>query len=193
MKRAVPKSELKAERAKCYSAAELKERGWTDTAITKFAGEADKTLRNPVFKKAAPMRLWLKARISRIEKTRRFLAWQIGAEDRKGSAVDGVQTRQSHMEEQVSEAEITIDPGWSEERLKALSLSTHGGNYEGEPRGEWHWNNRTARNTIRHCLTNYEDLWKLINRGKTSEPAYRLLSEKVEALIDATYPKYRGT
>lgn len=181
----------KFERDKLFSAAELKYQGWTEAAINNYAGTPDDSRENPMQKSGPPMRFWLKTRITRIKQTKRFLAWQEGASARKAAASAGVRTRIDKMEKAIESAEITIVPGWSEERLKVLSLKTHGGNYEGKPRGEWHWDNRTARNTIRHNLTNYEALWGLINRGDTSIPAYELLRERVDALIDKTYPQYR--
>jgi hypothetical protein len=45
---------------------------------------------------------------------------------------------------------------------------------------------RTARNCIRHNLTNYEQLWERINRGWTGAPAYQILRTRVEALLFLT-------
>jgi hypothetical protein len=56
--------------------------------------------------------------------------------------------------------------------------------------GEFHWSNAKARAAIRHNLTSYEELWGLINRGRTGDPAYEILRPRVDALVGEAYPKY---
>jgi len=100
-----------------------------------------------------------------------------------------VATRKKNMEDSVENAELTIVSGLSDDEIRRLAISTHGGNYAGDP-GEFHWHNGTARNCIRHNLTNYEQLWSLINRGPTAQYAYQILRARVDALVDETYPQY---
>jgi len=93
------------------------------------------------------------------------------------------------MVELVEKAEITIQRGWTDKQIENLAQVTHGGNDSGDP-GEFCWSNRAAVNCIRHNLTNYEALWKLINRGDTGQEAYELLRERVDELIEEAYPQY---
>ena len=175
-----------------FSISELKERGWTTTAITKYLPEPDDTRPNPHYSQAgAPMKFWLKSRVYRVEKTKRFLAWRAGTENRKAAAREAVMTRIFRMEEGMESAEITIQRGWTDEQIYEIAVRTHGGNFMGDP-GEFHWSKRTVRTCIRHNLTNYERLWKQINRGETGESAYQILRERVDELVDEAYPQFQG-
>jgi hypothetical protein len=181
-------------RDKSYGITELKERGWTTTAIKRFLpAEPDYSVPNPHYKNAGePMKFWLKARVHRVENTKRFLAWKSGTETCKMSALRGVATKIDNMIQRVIDAEITIERGWTTDQIYHLAISTHGGNYEGDP-GEFRWSDRTAINCIRHNLTNYEALWKLINRGESAEQAYELLKERVDDEILEAYPQFFGS
>ena len=108
---------------------------------------------------------------------------------RSEAAHKAVGTRIERMEQAVEEAELTIIAGKSNEEIFELATQTHGGNYQGDP-GEFIWSNRKAHGTIRHCLTNYESLWALINRGPTADIAYQILRGRVDALVDETYPQF---
>ncbi len=178
------------DRNKLYSVSDLRERGWTDTAIKRFLLVPDDTRPNPRYsQKGAPMKFWLKLRVHRTEKTKRFLAWKAGVPDRKAAAERAVATRISTMENEMETVEITIRRGLTDKQICDLAAGTHGGNYEGET-GEFRWSNRTARNCIRHNLTNYEHLWKRFNRGETGRSAYEILRKRVDALIDQVYPQF---
>ena len=174
-----------------YSVPELKARGWTDTAIKRFLPDKpDDTRANPKYPKAgAPMKFWLQSRVHRVERTKVFLAWREGVARRKQATQKAVARRVDNMVRRMEEAEITIVRGRTRDEIYKLALSTHGGNYQGEP-GPFVWSNRTARNCIRHNLTNYESLWHLCNRGQTGQLAYDILRDRVHALIDDAYPEY---
>lgn len=174
-----------------FSVPDLKKRGWTDTAIKKFLPNApDDTRPNPHYRQAgAPMKFWLKNRVTRVKKTKTFLTWREGLDARKDRSTKAVGTRILNMVEAMKNAKITITAGLSDADIHKLAIATHGGNYQGDP-GGFHWCNRTARNCIRHNLSNYEELWRLCNRGHTGHEAYEILRERVDALIDETYPRY---
>jgi hypothetical protein len=180
-------------RDKLYSVPELKDRGWTTTAIKKFLpAEPDDTRDNPHYARAgAPMKLWLKSRVHRVERTKKFRSWQDGADARKQTAHRGVETRVDNMVERMRNATITIKRGLTTEQIRDLAERTHAANYQGEP-GPFRWSNRTARNCIRHCLTNYEALWTICNRGETGREAYEVLRGRVEDLVDEAYPQFAG-
>jgi len=178
-------------RDQLYSVADLKGRGWTETAIKKFLPvEPDDTRPNPHYANAgAPMRFWLKRRVHRAEKTKTFHSWKNGAAQRRQAAHAAVATRIDNMVDAMQNATITIERGWTDDRIRDLAVRTHGGNYGGDP-GPFSWTKRTARNCIRHRLTNYEELWAVCNRGETGREAYAVLRERVDALIDDAYPQY---
>src|SRR5690348_10950004 len=100
-------------RDKLYSVPDLKDRGWTAAAIKNFLPAApDDTRDNPRYARAgAPMKLWLKSRVHRVEKTERFQSWKKGAEARKRAAEFGIETRVVNMVETMRTATITIKRG----------------------------------------------------------------------------------
>lgn len=112
------------------------------------------------------------------------------AEKRSNAAKRAVRSRVANMVERMKCAPLTITSGKTDDEIHALALHSHGGNYAGDP-GPFHWNNHTARNAIRHCLTNYEALWTLCNRGATGSEAYDVLRARIDALVDETYPQFK--
>jgi len=111
------------------------------------------------------------------------------AQQRSSAAELAVITREENMTKAMQTAKITIQLGKTVDDIRELAYLTHGGNYQGDP-GEFIWSNRKARNTIRHCLTNYETLWKKINRGRTGQDGYNILRERVDELVDESYPQF---
>jgi hypothetical protein len=78
---------------KLLSLKDLKERGWTDATIKKFAPKPDGTQVNPAYQSAVPMKLYLLARIKRIERRKTWIAWQEASAVRKKSAAKAVSTK----------------------------------------------------------------------------------------------------
>jgi len=113
----------------------------------------------------------------------------VQAAKRSEAAFKGVETRIANMEEAARTCDLWIHEGLSDDEIYTLALATHGGNYAGTPR-EFNWCYRTARNCIRHQLTNYEQLWGLINRGDSATYAYTILRSRIDALVNKTYPRY---
>lgn len=117
---------------------------------------------------------------------------QVDAERRSQAAAKAVATRLANMIELMRTVELTIVRGLTKEQIYDLALKTHGGNYLGDP-GPFNFSPRKARAAIRHNLTNYEAQWRKINRGKTGEAAYRILRQRIDALVDEAYPQFAET
>jgi ATP-dependent DNA helicase PIF1 len=75
-----------------YTATELKDRRWTSTAIIKFAGPPDTTIPNPFHETGAPMRFWLRERITHIEETQEFVLWKAGSDKRRSTRQTPIET-----------------------------------------------------------------------------------------------------
>jgi hypothetical protein len=108
---------------------------------------------------------------------------------RSEAATKGKWTREANMRRAMETVDLTIIRGKTTAEIHKLARSSHGGNYMGNP-GEFIWSNRTAQNTIRHALTNYEAQWGKINRGWTGQWAYQILRNRVDRLVDEAYPEY---
>jgi len=63
------------ERSKLYSIPDLRARGWSPAAISRFLPEPDEWRENPYCRSAPAMKLWLRARVHRVEKTKRYVEW----------------------------------------------------------------------------------------------------------------------
>jgi hypothetical protein len=110
---------------------------------------------------------------------------------REQAALKAKSTRRENLLKWAETVELTIVVGMSNKQIFDLASDTHGGNYEGKHKGEFYWSNRAARNCVRHCLTNYEQLWSHINRGETCSEAYAILRSRVDAFVDDEYPQFR--
>lgn len=110
-------------------AAIKKERGWTDTAITKFLGDPDKLGSNPYSSKMHS-HLYLLSRVKKVEKTKRFKEWKAKSETRRASARKAAQTRRDKTLAKVRSRldEIQLDPqarGLSKKRLRKLAVASY--------------------------------------------------------------------
>lgn len=69
---------------------------WTPAALKKFLGEPDKLIRNPVYRNAPQMRMFLTSRVEEIEATDEWKVWEDGyarrsaANGRKKADADSV-------------------------------------------------------------------------------------------------------
>ncbi len=173
-------------RDELYSRPDLKARGWTDGLIAKFLPIADDLRDNPHYKKSPPMSLYLRTRVEQVERDEAFKAAMERTERRKDGAQMAVATRAATIKARCEQVQIKVEVV-SYREVKRLSMATHGGNYEGDP-GEWRWNYRAAMSCVRHCLTNYEALWALCNRGFTGQGGYEVLRDRVDDAIMERYP-----
>jgi len=65
-----------------FSTTQLKERGWSDSMIRKFMPLPDEFLPNPYYPNSGHMRLYLKTRAGKIEKTEQFMSASLSASKR---------------------------------------------------------------------------------------------------------------
>ncbi len=63
----------------------LRRRGWTESGIGRFLGEADALAPNPVVRSAAHMRLYDEARVARVEATEDWQRWRAESEQRRAT------------------------------------------------------------------------------------------------------------
>ncbi|MUG96399.1 hypothetical protein F7734_30260 [Scytonema sp. UIC 10036] len=80
-------------------------RGWTDAAIKKFLGSEDKNSKNPVYRSASPVCLYLLERVLEAESTEEFEHWKKLSEKRREAAKKASQTRQERERQREIEAQ----------------------------------------------------------------------------------------
>lgn len=132
---------MKIQRAAYYSKTELRNRKWTETAIRKFLGSADRYIENPVFSWAAPKRLYSVVRVHQIEDSHEYREWRKRNDPKRVGAFKAVKTKQARLIEEINESmlesletEITDLLNSAINALKAnpleLRRAYHGHNYD---------------------------------------------------------------
>jgi hypothetical protein len=160
--------------------------GWTKSVITKMLGSPDFTRRR---QGGGTFNYYLVERVEAVKASSEFAALIAKSEARKATAPKALATRIANMEHFVRMAEITIVPDKATHEIERLAIHMHVANHAVSPR-RFHWNNRVARDCIRHTLTNYESLWAHIERGCPGQRAYEILRARVDWLVAKTYPQF---
>ena len=78
-------------------APDLGQRGWTTAMIRDLLGDPDTTRRNPVYRTAAPMRLWLRARAEQVEQSDTFARRRRQAEARSKAGTAAAQRKREQL------------------------------------------------------------------------------------------------
>lgn len=175
----------------------LVERGWTDALVTKFLPEPDQTKSNPRYRSAAPMKLYLKERVEKIEATEQFKEAKEKSGSRRLSAQKAVESKMAKTMEYVDKAVKVKVPRMSQEQLVARACRHY--NDWNIGRDNWSGNlatkdsdvlflHRICVNFLRHEMTEYDDHLDEV-RGKVGTgDAYLAIRKKVFDVIAEVYP-----
>jgi hypothetical protein len=192
MSRFISTTELK-QSAKFLSLGALKQRGWTDAAIKKFAPEPDEVRDQPwPHRNSPPMKFYLLARIKKIEQRKTWIAWQEGSAVRKKSAAKAVSTKIAALTQWLDSLVIEV-PQMTDEELTTRAVEHYNIHWmDTEKRArvddDEDFLDRISVNYLRHELSPYEEHLNQI-AGKTGahEARSRLRSLIYNAIEDA-YP-----
>ena len=191
MSRFISTTKLK-QNGKFLSLADLKKRGWSDATIRKFAPEPDDTEINPAYQSAAPMKLYLLARIKRIERRKTWIAWQDASAVRKKSAAKAVSTKKHNLMQWLDSLVIEV-PKMTDEELTARAVAHYNALwFDKEKRAhvgdDLDFLDRITVNYLRHQLSPYEEhLNEIAGRTGAHKARDRLRSLIYDAIGDA-YP-----
>jgi hypothetical protein len=193
-------------RSKRLTASALRERGWTDAAVRRFLDPPDATARNPVFRSAAPMKLYDPARVEAVESSPEWKVWRQASEARRVAAQAGAQRRRDGTVAAVAAVEIHL-PALERAALecRAVAHRNHLAADRAERRGCWDEYDlatvegvdeatlaRWCVNWLRHQGTRYDatlaDLYAQVGRHE----AARLLRRRVYEEIGRAYPWLAG-
>lgn len=182
-------------------AAIKKERGWTDTAISKFLGDPDKLGSNPYSSKT-PSHLYLLSRVKKAERTKKFKEWKAKSEKRRSSARKAANTRKEKTLAKVRSrlGEIRLHPrarGLSTKKLRKLAVAS----YE-ELELERNWDEprmveddapqefiqRIEVNFLRHEATMYDAELEEYAGSTGVREAVDMVRERVYEVIANEYP-----
>lgn len=184
----------------CTGTRTLTGRGWTEAAIRRFLGEPDRLAPNPVYRSAAPARLYSLSRVIAAEAAAEWQEWRRSADRRSARGKEAAAAKRAALLAEVAAMDIRVpvmnlddlaaravehrnirdagrawDRGWDAEPAEAASV--------GE--GTLH---RWMVNYLRHAETTYDaDLSGLYARTGRAQAA-EAIRERVYAVIAETYP-----
>lgn len=188
-----------------YNKSEIKKRGWTDTAITKFLGSPDRISRNRR-RRNSTVHLYLKDRVEKCESTTAWKEWKQKSQRRsdamKASAAERREDTLRLAEKVLDTIHLTdecLDLSW--ETLKELSSANffaieekralHRKNYVPEQitsRRTDKFFHRIAVNYLRHDGTDYDhDLDKYFNMIGVNT-AKDMIRDRTYQVIAENYP-----
>ena len=180
-----------------YAVPDLKQKNWTDTLINRYLKEPDDYAPNPHYRCAAPMKLYLRKRVDRVEKKEAFLADREKSIKRSRSAYAGVCTKYNKIIEYVTNLKIVL-PDYGEEELFERAVSHYCdyqcylGRYEyscyGVSSFDMDFLRRISCNYIRHQETSYEEELERMYGKVGVQEAHDILKERI---INAIYKKYQ--
>ena len=181
------------ESGKFLSLGALKQRGWPDATIKKFAPEPDEVRDQPwPHRNSPPMKFYLLARIKKIEQRKTWIAWQEGSAVRKKSAAKAVSTKIAALTQWLDSLVIEV-PKMTDEGLTARAVEHYNALwFDTDKRAsvddDEDFLERISVNYLRHQLSPYEEHLNQI-AGKTGahEARDRLRSLIYDAIGDA-YP-----
>jgi hypothetical protein len=178
------------------SVAGLKARGWTAALIRTLLGEPDTRADNPHYRKAAPMRLYLRARVEAVEASEAWQAALTTSAPRKAAAAQAVETKRQQLLTAIQALHITV-PVYPEAALTARACAHYNTMQQG--RDIWEYTPATSKsdpafllritvNYLRHALTSYDaELERVFGKVGVRE-AYTVLNQHVYAAIAEAYP-----
>jgi hypothetical protein len=182
---------------KYISKAGLKARGWTDSMIRRLLGDPDLTVRNPYYRKAPEMKLYLIERVNRIEGSDIFLELKEKSMKRREAMKKVAKMKESELLKYVDSIEIEVEK-MEIEKIKKLAIENynfHQGEIDhienmifSEKDLDNAFLSRIMVNYIRHNLTNYEDLLEELEGKVGKINAYIKLKNKILKKIAEVYP-----
>ena len=191
---------------KYYSKREIKNRGWTDTAIKNFLGDPDKKVRNPRSRRNK-IQLFKVDRVHETESTPEFAQWKRKSAARREAALRAAETkRQKTLDRVESRLDSVVLKksvrGLSREELRRRAVESFeqleldreirsGGGYSAEvvtSRRSEGFFDRIEVNFLRHEGTVYDrELGEYFGATGVGQ-AVDAVRERVYGLIAAEYP-----
>jgi hypothetical protein len=184
----------------------LKERFWTDTLIAKYLPTPDVETKNPHYKSAAPMRLYVLTRIELLEQQEdvktalQKVASQRGA--RSNGALKASEKKRQELLDWVTDLNVSI-PQLELDTLLRDAVRHYGQLWSDRSRDGYSEKSanlsdapeflaRITTNYLRHDCTNYEQQLDQLSGKVGCAEAYQYLKDKINNVIAATYPDLEG-
>lgn len=174
----------------------LADRGWSRELIDQFLPEPDMVKRNPVFRSAAPMRLYALKRVKRIERTKAFIAANEKMRARRLAAVVSASKRAAQLAELVANIAIPVAEGMSRSTLVKRACTSYNDHkfdrYEdyapATPNSDTAFLDRICVNYLRHDCTDYDAIISELHGKVGRSEAYEIVRNRVLTRIAEVYP-----
>jgi hypothetical protein len=189
---------------------DLRGRGWTDAMVREYLGEPDATRPNPVYRSAAPVRLYL---AERAEAAQAIPAWaerKARAARRSATGVAVAGRKRAETEELAGQlaTELTARLVLPADLRQAAIVGYNKWHAHGCTCPDWRTDGfcdkradasdaleflrRITINYVRHTLTGYDDAYGQLARRVGHQDAHELLRAKVNAAIAAKLDGLHG-
>ena len=180
---------------------EVKKRGWTDTVIDKWL-VVDHEETNPMYKRAAPMKLYLLEDVEKFEQTDEFKEWFKKKQRRASSYEKAVETKREKTFNFCLDIirQITPPKRLSIERIKYKAIESYNRwheldvydyNYVTDKNADKSFLNRICTNYIRHNMMSFYDEDTFASKGMTGTRAsYFTYKKAVMRIIFGIYPEF---
>ena len=183
----------------CIGTRVLAERGWTEAAIRRFLGDPDRRAPNPVYRSAAPARLYSLSRAIAAEATSEWREWRLVADQRSARGKAVAEAKRAQLLAEVAALDIRV-PVMDFDTLAAAAVE-HRNARDADRAWDRGWDpdpaetgsvdegtlRRWAVNYLRHVHTSYDadlsDLYARTGRAQAAEA----IRERVYAVIAETY------
>ena len=186
-----------------FSKSGLKERNWTDKAISLFLKTPNKEVENPFYKSASPMKLYLIKRVKKIEKSIEFQDFQKKNKTRRKGAKKSVNTKTAKLLQEVSQWKIKLQKTENVVKsaiknynnFKLNKNANYDRNIEFELatlKSDKNFLDRITVNYLRHSLSNYDKKLKSIFGKIGISKAYKIINKKVYEKIKEVYPELKN-
>lgn len=185
-----------------FTAAELRERGWSPSMIRALLDPPDRRAPNPVFRSAAPTRLYEVERVVLAEETEAFTALRDRAERRSRAALLAAERRRGDTLAALAAIPITVPVlPWDALTRKAVDHRNHRDAERARHRPDHIPDpalvadvdeptlRRWAVNYLRHELTVYDGALEELSGRVGRAEATRLLRRRTYEAIARAYPR----
>lgn len=171
----------------------LKARGWTEALVRQFLGPEDRTVPNPHYASAPPMRLWALERVEAVEGTEAFRQALERARKRVEAARRGAEKRRELTLDLAKTLPLEV-PRLSLEELAEAAASSYrertGKRVAFRPWGEPDpLRDRLCVNFLRHEATEYEEYLDEFWGKPGTREAYLVLWERFARAVAEAYPE----
>ncbi len=165
----------------------IKTRSWTNSLIKRFLPTPDDTKTNPIFKSAAPMKLYNINKVKRIERSRAFIDAMEVAQMKKDSALKATETKKAKTFKTIENLNFNI-PDIDKEKLIQRAIN----HYEAYHDTSVHYAdeefiNRIVTNYLRHNCTKYDNVLDRLYGYVGKQEAHDIIKQKVNDAIKDTY------